>query len=519
MKALPLIIFFLLLQIISPITAQTSVAQHLAFPPVQAYNLPKLIRGQVNIYQFYTHEPAPMGIADYGISPSGAFVRESTQWEGKIVLNSLSATSNDSYLPNSVSFQLNVVLNYGYNDNVYALWVQDIAVFNTQTNEIAFLDNIWNLTAKNANVNGIVGNGHIYSYNGRTYYSYAATGYPGSYVTISLPATIYLLVNVSTNGLDEPVIYFWYNDGYGWVHFDTVTVTNAIDAYSVYFLVDGYTYTGSGNYYDAELVIGGPGNATSANLNSGDVYLQLFYWNGHNFQEVRNAFDFGSDTAETVSNAVVQEYYNQSNGELMAKVTTGYVGLLSLWNQNGVSQLTIYSSANYGCIYVYNESIYYSKGKQEAYKIPFLGGEATLTLYPMDYAILVYQNGELVGEANIYAGKGESVSTNTTQFSISLNESNIYLYTYESSTVGITINAYGNISIDVIAPSGVNTSFAQKTVDVNGQKTLNLVAYPTQSGSFTIIVNASIFPGFYEIQELILHVYGLFIVTAESLAL
>jgi len=541
MKTFPLIIF-LLLQAISPIViqpihalpyAQSSIAkQHIQSPTVRPYIFPpthmptpvhqsseaKPVGDQVTIKRFYTHEPAPMGIADYGVSPSGSFIRETTQWLGAININSLSATSNASWAPNSVSFQLNVVLNYEYDGNTYALWVQDVADFNAQTDEIYIVDNIWNFTAPYANITGVSGNGVISTdQNNQTYYWYSPSNTPGSYVTLTLPATVYLLVNVTTNNQGQPMIYFWYNDGYGWVEYDIVTVTNVVGASNVYFLVDGYTYTPAGYYYDAELIMGGPGNGTSAYINYGSVYFQLFYWNGYNFQEVRNAYNFGSDTAETVSDAIVQGYYYISNGLLLAELAAGYGNLGSLWNQDGNTQLTVYTPVSSGYIYIYNESLPYSEGTEEAYEIPFINGKVTLTLYPMDYAILVYNHyGELVGEANIYGTAGQSVSTYTTQFSISLSENQITLYADETNTVGITINAYGNVTINVTSPPGVKTSFTQETVYVNGETTIDLDVSPTQTGIFTVIINASIFPGLYQTQELTLNVKeALFATTFE----
>jgi len=537
MKVILLITALLLLQIIYPIVmqytqltsniqssittqnAQSLTAKHnVSAPvpigePVHILSMPKTVADEVYIHTIYSNEPAPMGIADYGISPNGPFIRESTQWEGKVVIDSLSATSTSSSAPNSVSFQLNVVLNYEYGGNTYALWVQDVAYFDTQTECIKFEDAIFNFSAPNAKLSGLSGNGAIY---GSVAYLDCAYDYPGSFVTLSLPATVYFLVNVTTNSQGQPVICFWYNDGYGWVNYDRVTVTNVVDASNVYFLVDGYNYNGYGIFYDAELIIGGPGNESSATINYGTVYFQLFYWNGHNFQEVRNAYNFGSDTAETVSNALVQTYVNSSNGELESELTVGYGSLGDLWNQDNTTQLTVYAPVNNGYIYVYNYNIPYSEGTQEAFGVQFTDGEATFTLYPMDYAILVYQNGNLVGEANTYAGAGQSVSTDTTQFSVSLNESQVTAYTDESNNVGITIDAYGNVTINVISSPSVDTSFTQENIYVNGQDTVDLTIYPTQTGVFTVIVNVSLFPGFYETQEVTLHVHEeLFTATFE----
>ena len=520
MRALPLIIFVLLLQIISPTTFRyTHVPSHsyMTLKPTQPLVMEPIISPPTNISLQSGSNPAPMGIADYGISSSGSFIRETTQWLGAININSLSATSNNSNFPNSVSFQLNVVLNYEYNGNTYALWVQDVALFNTQTDGIFIMNNIWNFSAPYANMTGVSGNGNIYTFHNSqenrnyTFYYY---GDGSSSSVLSLPATIYLLVNVTTNSQGQPVIYFWYNDGNGWVNYDIVTVSNAVGASNVYFLVeyDNHPPIGSGYYYDAALIIGGPGDGTCAYINSGTVYFQLLYWNGHGFQEVRNAYSVGADTAEKVNNAIVQPYIDSSNGELEAELVVGTPSFENLWNQDNTTQLTVYTSVSNGYIYVYNENLLYSEGTELAYKVPFVGGEAILTLYPMDYAVLVYDpSGNLIGEANIYGIAGQSVSTNTTQFSISLNESEITLYSDKSGSVSITINAYGNVTISINSPSSVETSFTNEIKYVDGQKIIDLTLSPTQIGTYTITVNASIFPGYYVTQQLIVNVEELFL--------
>ena len=336
--SLVLIAFLLLLELISPITISSAIP--VAFPPVHS-SKPIKIGNTVNVYQYYSKEPAPMGVADFGINQTTngstvvdiPFIRESTQWEGKVFLVSLSATSSlkqKSYRY-SVSFQLNVVLNYEYNGNSEALWVQDVALYNTKTHEITFVDNIWNLTTSTAKVAGVSGNGKIYGYRSTTYYAYTApSSDPGNDVYLTLPTTIYLLVNVTVNSQGQPVIYFWYNDGYGWVNYDTVTV-NAPSSSNVYFLVDGYNYTGDGLFYDAELIMGGPGGGSTAQMNSGTLYFQLFYWNGTAFHEIMHAFNFGSNTAETVSNVVDQAYYNSTIEEYEAELTPGSGSLGYLW--------------------------------------------------------------------------------------------------------------------------------------------------------------------------------------------
>lgn len=319
-------LFFFVLLILNMLTlivfSQTFSASYV-YPPVRNPSLAGKHVEVVNVYQYYQKEPAPMGIADYGVYPNNnsAFVLTSTAFLGEIQLNSLIAQSNSRQSPNSVSFQLNVVLNYQYNGKNYAIWVQDVAVYNTQTRQIYFVDNIWNMTTPTASVNGLSGNGKIYTYQGIKYYAYVASNYPGSPATLTLPTTFYLLVNVTVNSKGQPVIYFWYNDGYGWINYDIVTLTKVQNTQNVYFLINGNQYTGSGNFYDAELVLGGPGGGSSATVSQANMNFYLMYKSGSTFTEVQYAYDFGSDTAETSNNVLVSA--GQYNGGVYAILSAG----------------------------------------------------------------------------------------------------------------------------------------------------------------------------------------------------
>ncbi|WP_162568904.1 thermopsin [Acidianus sulfidivorans] len=463
---------------------------------------PLKIGDEINPYAFYDSEPAPMGIADYGVSPNGPFIRESNAWLGIVCINGLSAESTLD--TPCVSYQLNIVLNYQYNGYTYALWVQDVAYYDTANNEVYFEDAIFNLSSFNANVTGLIGNGQIY--NNQVYL------YEIGPFSVSLPATIQFLVNVSTNYLGQPVIYMWYNDGYGWVNYDIITVANVFDASNVYFLVDGYSYTPAGLFYDAELVMGGPGDGSCAYIYYSNVYFRLYYWNGHNYQEVRNAYDFGSNTAETVNNVNVQTYYYTSYGIYLAGLSAGVGSLYELWDQDSTTQLTIYANTQSGYVYVYNDSFPYStailgENLVPLSEIPFTGGEATLTLNPMNYAILVYnQNGQLVGEANINAYAGESESTDTTQFSVSVNNPTITVGVHSTSTVNINVNAYGNVTVNVISPPGISYSLSQTQFYVYGSGSDTLTITGINTGTYILTVNVTLFPGFYSTKTITVNV-------------
>ena len=122
-------------------------------------------------------------------------------------------------------------------------------------------------------------------------------------------------MNSTESALGQPQVTFEYNDGFGWQLYDRVTfplvkhpsVDNG-------FLVSGLSYEPIGGFYDAELTMGGPGGGTNATIISSNVQMSLQFFNGHNYQQVYNAYNFGSDTAEGISNAVSSEYVSNQNG-------------------------------------------------------------------------------------------------------------------------------------------------------------------------------------------------------------
>jgi hypothetical protein len=280
-------------------------------------------RFSVNVNALYSSEPAPMGIADYGVNSNNCgFIRHFTKVLGEGVICKAyvraSSTCSDCF-----TLQLNAVLTYCVNGKHYCIWTQDVAFFFGFNNTIVFIDNIWNLTCSHAKVEGVSGKGVI-SPSGNTCFYYYESPY---YCRFTFPVKVCALMRVTTNSLGEPVIYFCYNLGKGWVNYDTVTVLTP-HAKNVYYTIDGCKYTGTGNFYDIEFVLGGPGGGSSATVCCILAYFKLYYGNS-TLTEINNAYNFGSDTAETVCYVVDQATtYGGSNA---AQITCGYGSLCMLW--------------------------------------------------------------------------------------------------------------------------------------------------------------------------------------------
>ncbi len=145
---------------------------------------------QVNPFSYYTKEPAPMGVTDFGIGAHGKpYAYQTKEFLGVANITSLS-TYNASLPAGSrhwMSFQMNVVQAFVYFGTTYVYWIQDVAKVNTSTNYFSFIDNVWNLSSTAANVyaSTLSGNGSVASSSGRGYYFDYASSLPGNNVSLN----------------------------------------------------------------------------------------------------------------------------------------------------------------------------------------------------------------------------------------------------------------------------------------------------------------------------------------------
>ena len=305
----------------------------------------------VNPFFHYSSEPAPMGIADYGIGPGNVpYEYNTTSFLGTACLVSLSTyNSSLNYSqyaggPHGMSFQLNVNLQFFNGDSQYVYWVQNVAFLNTSSNNISFIDNVWNFTSRGANMHNSTfsRNGTLGDSSGTYfYYSLASLSLSGNNMVLHYPTKIEFKVDSSTTASNQPEVVFMYNDGYGWITYDNVVFKFVNDLTADHgFVVDGYNYNPV-NFYDAELILGGPDGGTQTYDTSSKLQLQLEYWNNHNYQEITNAYNFGSDTAEGINNVSSKLAYYPENGSLSA-LLYNYPGELGvLYNSSEIATLQV----------------------------------------------------------------------------------------------------------------------------------------------------------------------------------
>jgi len=447
----------------------------------------------VNPFSLYSKEPAPMGIADYGIGPNNQpYAYETPEFLGVINVNKLE-TYNASLNQSAywMTFQLNVNLIFENGNTQYVYWIQDVAFVNTLDNYVQFIDNIWNSSSPDANMldSTVLGNGTVGNSSGTGfYYDWANQYLSGNDISLSYPYNIQLEVFSYINAEGYPAVAFLYNDGYGWVTYDNANFVFASDLTSYpEFLVDGYQYTPVGNFYDAELILGGPGGGTQTYDVSSSLTLQLEYWNGNNFQMIDNAYNFGSDTAEGISNVSSDWGFYTNNGTL-SEILFNFPGQPGeLYDADNVATLRVNSPLTSGILYVNNS----------AYQ--FINGIVNITIGPGNYPLFLYNSqGQLVWSKYIYLYAGEylNLSTAASTYFVSFRESGLpsrttwYVEIYNSSG-SLLGTQYSNTSEITFAEPLVNGTYYYSvgTFNTNFKPSVSLGSFTINGATMIVLVS------------------------------
>lgn len=430
----------------------------------------------VNVNELYNQEPAPMGIADFGIGPGNTPYSYSTSsFMGIAKISSLTVYNSTSG-SSSMTFQLNVNLEFYIGNTEYVYWIQDVAFIDTSNNNIQFIDNVWNMSSPNANMytSTISGNGQVSTSGGTGYYyDIASNTLSGNNINLAYPATVRFMVN-STVSSGEPQVSFMYNDGSGWQTYDLVSFIFAPQMTSDYgFVVNGYQYDPTGYlFYDAELILGGPGGGSQTTDTGSSLALQLQYWNGHNYQMVPNAYNFGSNTAEGIDNTISAEQSNTVNGNLHAYVTQGSGSLSQLYNQNQIGFINLTSYLNGGTLDVNNTPH------------SFTGNDVNLTLAPGYYQLDLYDSsGSLIAAGSFTLKAGEYLPL----YAISdIRFEETGLDTGKSWSVVFNSNTYSS-STDVINIGG-NTGLSPGTYSYSINNVPGYTIQSSSSGSVSVTI-------------------------------
>ena len=119
-----------------------------------------------------------------------------------------------------------------------------------------------------------------------------------------------------------------------------------------------------------------------------------------------NAYNFGSNTAETIDNVLSGFSHNPENGEIFAEILPGAGQLGELYNQSqtGVIEISPWLASGTLCVTDAFDS------NATAWQIPFVGGEVTVALYPGCYDLQLYnQDGMLFDQGNFAVSAGQTL--------------------------------------------------------------------------------------------------------------
>ena len=299
-------------------------------------------------------EPQPTGVASYGLyNDSGAlaaYTVKASEVAGTADMSSLRAFNSTAALANSTvygaSLQLNAVLSVVDKDgSIESYWCQDVPDLTTNSSSLVYYaSNVWNDTSfagvltNQSITSGFGGSVSTTSLEGNTTDFYVNSS--PNYEYYNLPFDLALVMNetllpgtgvavgfgvqVLQNGTTGASAPHW---------FDQVTIHDPRIADS-YFYVSGDEQTGTGNYYDAELVFGGEGDGESTSFQAMSATLGLFYGNGSSALTAFPSFySVGGDTLEAADNLHV----TFSPGAT-AQVTVGTPDYQYLGNSSGTFQ-------------------------------------------------------------------------------------------------------------------------------------------------------------------------------------
>ncbi|HEV2429359.1 MAG TPA: thermopsin family protease [Thermoplasmata archaeon] len=414
----------------------------------------------VNPLRYRTTEPAPMGIADYGISPaSSPYSYNTSKFLGTVQVGSALAWGYNpvgKFNTSSVTFQLNVMLIITNGTTNVTYWVQGIIALSTKNSSVNFEDEIWNATgARTLAGNAIQGNGSLA---GGSYYYVPprATNLPGNWVRLSQPYNV--SIELTTESLQgTPTVLFQYNDGFGWITFDTAKIAWALAWADSGFHVDGYRLAVPSVpvFYDAEWVYCGWGGGEIANNNASNIFMVLQFWNGHNLQAVSNAYDMGIDTGELIGNVTTSLVAYPATGLPASHLGAGKGTLGVLYSQAELSRLNVQSQL------VPNGSLLLGGAS-----VQFSGGAINLTLQPGSYRLTLENGSRIVESRAVLLSAGSSLSiTMPTPQGVTLRATTLPSGTSWSVLVAGKIHRSSNLTINLLLSNG---SYSYRVLPVPG---------------------------------------------------
>ncbi len=349
------------------------------------------VDGQIN--PFYVAQPAPLGLADYGLGAQ-TYSYNTSHILGEVTFNtppnvtdpaSTGVTEvsgqSDGYVGslNEFGIQLNTVatnISIPGSDQGF-FWTQNVVNFNDTG--IHFVSDTFNMTSATQNPYYIAA-GTLYEAcdYGQSGISKVLFNYGGVFQCVggtvpvspaSYPVTVQLYNNASINAQKRSVVTYGYRiieAGTGQVFtgisdaviFNSPKLPDHEAANPPGFSIDGFAPSPTGLFRDAEIVlvgnIGGD-NSVFRSIN-GTIHLEYSNATRGGFRSVPSAYNFGGDTGETSTG--IADYWTTGHALV---INQGPAMLYGLWGaepyvsvRSGAIHLAGKISPNYGFVFVSN---------------------------------------------------------------------------------------------------------------------------------------------------------------------
>ncbi len=439
--------------------------------------------GGSSVAPFYTTSPAPMGIADYGLmAPSGInvpYAYNTSGFDGTVMIEGLEPFNPMNNDPGNVSVQLNTVLDQvtiqGNAGKVF--WVHSVALYDPSAGTVQLINNIWGISSTSFSFEaGSILQGNGVSVPGLFYYDVGPV--------LNVPATFTLDLFVSTelfNNNNE--VTFGYeisntessyltSGTYDTVVFNSTAAGSSSITPAAVFHVDGFKKTPSGLLYDAELVAGGPGGGSTTAVSYSNNQFKLKFLDGtsSSYSNVPAAYNYGSNTAETVSGISVW-WTSQMNP--IAHLSSGPSLFVKLWgsSQTGSGATNIqgvidppnsFMFINIGSTYDASKAAWAPLPANGTYKFALPGkldysGAVVLSEYdPYYFDTAAYAGNETEGGGP----PGNNTTETTTHFNVTLAfdyAKGIYTPLYASGNAQVPVLTVGNSVAGTVKGSGTES--------------------------------------------------------------
>ncbi len=268
----------------------------------------------------YDAAPAPSGLAYYGLSEGTGgkvvpTILNTTSLLGQVDTTGTGIVGNDLFQssPDSFGIQLNAVQTNVtlFGQSGYSFWTQNVVEYYPTTDFMVLIDNIWNFSSTTGDLAG----NPFYSSNGYNeisyYYDEVIVPFPVEYpwdLSLYMNSTILdgrdaVTFTADLSGPSGTI----FSAPYDTVIFNSLNPDETPLTTPSNYTANGFTYNAFGLTNDFELIFGGPGGGSNADLSSADAILGLSYWNARAgaYESTPSAYNYGGETGETVVGANV----------------------------------------------------------------------------------------------------------------------------------------------------------------------------------------------------------------------